>query len=85
MSVVNGLYYQVLKSSIGFTVTGTTVYATLPWYPQSTIDELNNMLKDNQNVKDLKELYDMGLGSRDFHWRNFGYKDSQLKILDLGI
>ena len=40
MSVVNGLYYQVLKSSIGFTVTGTTVYATLPWYPQSTIDEL---------------------------------------------
>jgi hypothetical protein len=40
MSVVNGLYYQVLRSSIGFTVTGTSVYATIPWYPQSTIDEL---------------------------------------------
>lgn len=40
MSVINGLYNQILKSSIGFTVTGTTVYATLPWYPQSTIDEL---------------------------------------------
>jgi hypothetical protein len=50
-----------------------------------TYDELNNMLKDNQNAKDLKELYDMGLGIKDFHWRNFGYKDSQLKILDLGI
>ena len=40
MSVINGLYNQILKSSVGFTVTGTTVYATLPWYPQSTIDEL---------------------------------------------
>lgn len=40
MSVVNGLYYQVLRSSVGFTVTGTSVYATLPWHPQSTIDEL---------------------------------------------
>ena len=40
MSVINGLYNQILKSSIGFTVTGTSVYATLPWYPQSTIDEL---------------------------------------------
>ena len=40
MSVVNGLYNQILKSSVGFTVTGTAVYATIPWYPQSTIDEL---------------------------------------------
>lgn len=40
MSVINGLYYQNLKSSVGFTVTGTSVYATIPWYPQSTIDEL---------------------------------------------
>jgi hypothetical protein len=40
MSVINGLYNQILKSSIGFTVTGTAVYTTLPWYPQSTIDEL---------------------------------------------
>ena len=40
MSVINGLYNQILRSSIGFTVTGTSVYATIPWYPQSTIDEL---------------------------------------------
>jgi len=40
MSVINGLYNQILKSSVGFTVTGTAVYATIPWYPQSTIDEL---------------------------------------------
>ena len=40
MSVINGLYYQHLRSSIGFTVSGTTVYATLPWHPQSTIDEI---------------------------------------------
>jgi len=50
-----------------------------------TYNELNNMLKNNQNAKDLKELYNMGLGTRDFHWRNFGYKNSQLKMLDLGI
>ena len=50
-----------------------------------TYDELDNILKDNQNAKDLKKIYDMGLGSEDFHWRNFGYKDSQLKMLDLGI
>jgi hypothetical protein len=40
MSVINGLYNQHLRSSVGFTVTGTTIYATLPWHPQSTIDEL---------------------------------------------
>ena len=40
MSVINGLYSQVLRSSVGFTATGTAVYATIPWYPQSTIDEL---------------------------------------------
>lgn len=40
MSVINGLYNQHLKSSVGFTVSGTSVYATLPWYPQSTLDEL---------------------------------------------
>ncbi len=40
MSVINGLYHQYLRSSVGFTVTGTAVYATLPWYPNSTIDEL---------------------------------------------
>ena len=27
-------------SSVRFKVTGTAVYATIPWYPQSTIDEL---------------------------------------------
>jgi hypothetical protein len=40
MSVINGLYNQHLRSSVGFTVTGTTIYATLPWHPQSTIDEI---------------------------------------------
>jgi hypothetical protein len=40
MSVINGLYNQHLRASVGFTVTGTTVYATLPWHPQSTIDEI---------------------------------------------
>ena len=40
MSVINGLYNQHLRSSVGFTVTGTIVYATLPWHPQSTIDEI---------------------------------------------
>ncbi len=40
MSVINGLYHQHLRSSVGFTVTGTTFYATLPWHPQSTIDEI---------------------------------------------
>ena len=40
MSVINGLYNQHLRASVGFTVTGTTIYVTLPWHPQSTIDEL---------------------------------------------
>ena len=40
MSVIYGLYNQHLRASIGFTVTGTTIYATLPWHPQSTIDEI---------------------------------------------
>ena len=40
MSVINGLYYQHLRSSVGFTATGTTFYATIPWHPQSTIDEI---------------------------------------------
>jgi len=40
MSVINGLYNQHLRSSIGFTFTGTQAYATLPWHPQSTIDEI---------------------------------------------
>ena len=40
MSVIYGLYNQHLRASIGFTVTGTTIYATLPWHPQSTIDAL---------------------------------------------
>ena len=40
MSVINGLYNQHLRASVGFTVTGTTAYVTLPWHPQSTIDEI---------------------------------------------
>jgi hypothetical protein len=40
MSVINGLYNQHLRASVGFTATGTVFYATLPWHPQSTIDEI---------------------------------------------
>lgn len=40
MSVINGVYNQQLRSAVGFTATGTAIYATLPWHPQSTIDEL---------------------------------------------
>jgi len=40
MSVINGLYNQHLRSSVGFTVTGTVIYATLPWHPQSTVDQI---------------------------------------------
>jgi hypothetical protein len=40
MSVIYGLYNQHLRSSVGFTFTGTIAYATLPWHPQSTIDEI---------------------------------------------
>lgn len=40
MSVVNGLYYSQLRSAVGFTVTGTTIYATIPWYPNSLVDEI---------------------------------------------
>jgi hypothetical protein len=40
MSVIYGLYNQHLRASVGFTVSGTTVYATLPWHPQSTVDEI---------------------------------------------
>jgi hypothetical protein len=40
MSVINGLYNQHLRSSVGFTATGTVFYATLPWHPQSTVDEI---------------------------------------------
>ena len=40
MSVINGLYYQHLRSSVGFTATGSLFYATLPWHSQSTIDEI---------------------------------------------
>ena len=41
MSVVNGLYYQQLKSTVSLpSVTGSLFYFTLPWYPQSYIDEV---------------------------------------------
>jgi hypothetical protein len=41
MSVVNGLYYQQLKSTVSLpTITGQFFYFTLPWYPQSLIDEV---------------------------------------------
>jgi hypothetical protein len=41
MSVVNGLYYQQLKSTVSLpSVTGSGFYFTLPWHPQSIIDEI---------------------------------------------
>lgn len=50
-----------------------------------TYEEIDNLLGDNNNVKELKKLISQGYEPNDLHWRNFGYKDDQLKILDLGI
>ena len=41
MSIENGLFNRQLKASIGLSsTTGTTFYFTLPWHPQSFIDEV---------------------------------------------
>lgn len=40
MSVINGIYQSQLRSSVGFTVSGTSIYCTLPWHPQSIVDEI---------------------------------------------
>jgi hypothetical protein len=41
MSVVTGLYYQQLKSTVSLpSVTGSTLYFTIPWYPQATVDQI---------------------------------------------
>ena len=41
MSVVTGLYYQQLKSTVSLpSTTGSLFYFTLPWYPQSYVDEV---------------------------------------------
>jgi hypothetical protein len=66
MSVINGLYNQIIKSSIGFTVSGTSVYATLPWYPQSTIDELKiSNISGTAFTVSAISIIDMGA-----HYRN---------------
>jgi hypothetical protein len=66
MSVINGLYYQNLRSSVGFTVSGTTVYATLPWYPQSTVDDLRiTSVSGTAFTVNMISIVDMGA-----HYRN---------------
>jgi len=66
MSVINGLYNQHLKSSVGFTVSGTAVYATIPWYPQSTLDELKiTNLSGTAFTISAFSILDMGA-----HYRN---------------
>jgi hypothetical protein len=49
-----------------------------------TYEEMNNLL-DNNYVKEIKKLINQGYKPNDLHWGNFGYKDNQLKILDLGL
>lgn len=50
-----------------------------------TYKEMDDLLGNNSNVKELKKLIDQGYKLNDTHWKNFGYKNNQLKILDLGI
>ena len=41
MAIIYGSYNQQLKSTVSLpSVTGTSFYFTIPWYPQSTIDEV---------------------------------------------
>ena len=41
MSVVTGLYYQQLKSTVSLpSLTGSILYFTIPWHPQATIDQI---------------------------------------------
>ena len=48
MSIENGLFNRQLKASIGLSsTTGTVFYFTLPWSPQSLIDEMNAILREN--------------------------------------
>ena len=66
MSVVNGLYYQQLKSSIGFTVTGQNVYVSIPWYPQSLIDEIR-VTNVSGTAFTMNVMYVLDAGA---HYRN---------------
>ena len=41
MAIIYGSYNQQLKSTVSLpSVTGSSFYFTIPWYPQSTIDEV---------------------------------------------
>jgi len=41
MAIIYGSYNQQLKSTVSLpSVTGTSIYFTIPWYPQSVIDEV---------------------------------------------
>ena len=64
MSVINGVYNQQLRSAVGITVSGTSLYFTLPWHPQSTIDEIRftnlsgtAMTVTNMNILDAGAHY----------------------------
>jgi hypothetical protein len=50
-----------------------------------TSEDINNILNNNINAQSMKELYKSGYYSSDLHWKNFGYVDKQLKIIDLGL
>jgi hypothetical protein len=50
-----------------------------------TSEEINNILDKNINAKNIKKLYKSGYPSQDLHWKNFGYINNQLKIIDLGL
>jgi hypothetical protein len=50
-----------------------------------TYDELNKELNTTDSTNLLKQLIDDGFKVTDWHWKNFGYKDNQLKLIDLGL
>lgn len=45
--------------------------------------ELTQLL-DTPNTQELKKIYKQKI-IQDLHWKNFGYQNNQLKILDLGL
>jgi len=65
---------------------------SLDFFTQSTPDEriiiipykeLTQFL-DTPNTQELKKIYKQKI-VQDLHWKNFGYQNNQLKILDLGL
>lgn len=50
-----------------------------------TTEELENILGNNQNARDLKNIIREKRFGKDLHWKNFGYVGNQLKIIDLGV